>query len=106
MKYVRVTSLSPLAVSPRGNVEVSAANHTVDHGDSVTINCTAGGGPGTMYVWLRNGTERLCFNCSSVANGTTTDVQSNHVTHILAAGVMIVVIISLQVSLSQTLISW
>ena len=77
MKHVRVIHLSLSAVSPRGNTEVSAASHTVDYGDSVTINCTARGGPGTVYVWLRNGTERLCFNCSSVAAGTTTDVQSN-----------------------------
>lgn len=70
-------SVINLPVSPRGNVEVSVANYTAGHGDSVVVNCTARGGPGTLFAWVRNGTERLCFNCSSVAAGTNTDVQSN-----------------------------
>ena len=66
------------SVSPSGNVEVSTANNTADHGGSVSINCTAGGGPDSMFAWLRNGTNSFCFDCSSVPADTTTDVESNH----------------------------
>ena len=62
-------------MSPKGNVAVSDANRTVTTGQNVVINCTAEGGPGNVFQWFRNGTERLCFNCSSLPNGTVTDVE-------------------------------
>ena len=44
-------------VSPESSVEVFPLNQTFNRGDNVTFNCSARGGPGNMFQWLRNGTE-------------------------------------------------
>ena len=49
--------LSP--VSPEGSVVVSPINETFNQGDNVTFTCSACGGPGKTFQWLRNGTELI-----------------------------------------------
>ena len=58
-------STFPALVSPRGSVEVDPPNNiTLNAGESINFTCSAMGGPNNMFMWLKNGTNIVCSNCS------------------------------------------
>ena len=63
------------SVSPRENTVAIPRNQTVNHGDTAKLNCTAEGGPDTVFKWFYNGTQSQCLDCSVIQANTTTDID-------------------------------
>ena len=43
---------------------ITPVNITVNHGESANFSCSAMGGPNNMFIWLKNGSDVICSNCS------------------------------------------
>ena len=62
--------LIPL-VSPVGSVIVDSMQQTVNNGSSISFTCSADGGPGNTFQWMREG------NSVTLSSGGDVDISTN-----------------------------
>ena len=57
----------------------SPVNAIHNQGDNVTFTCKTDAGPGSVYVWLRNGSELVCLDCEGDSFNGTINVDRKYI---------------------------